>query len=341
MSLRSILLVFIISTISLSAQTQEAHFGEINFSNSTSKKLTANGSNRQALFVSDSSILYVSKNRKLHKDPQLYFKDLLSGKEKRITHQRGQLSNGYVVPNEGRIFYSSTTDEDKESPFVLKKYLDRFPSSVNNESFFHINFHPSEIYQSKIDGSDIKRLTTYSGFDGFPYYIEAKDKLFFTRWQNGQLSLYSQSLKKTTPARKLMKTKGHDMGLVASPDQKSFVWYRFSPDFKSSQILLSNSSFKNPNYLTLESGINWSPTWHPKGKSIIFSSKQANKQGYDLFEVSVDGKCQRQLTSFAGDEFLPSISPRGDKIIFTSTQSGVEQIYQMNYPKFPDCSKEI
>lgn len=304
---------------------------------STTKQLTQKGFNRQSLFVSDESILFISRNRKAHHDPQIYFKDLKTGKERQITHQRGVVANGVYLDKSGQILYASSTDEDKESPYILKKYLDRFPSSVQNDDFFQIQFVPQEIYSSHIDGSNIKRLTDFPGYDGFPIHHPTKDQLYFSRWQKGQISLYGKSLRKELAPWKLVTTAGHDLGLQLSPSKEQFLWSRFSPDFKSSQLLLSDLNFKNPQFLTLNSGVSWSPVWHPNGNSVIYSARASNMNDFNLFEVSLDGKCQRQLTSYKGDEFFPSISPNGKKILFTSTQSGQEQIHQMEYPTPLTC----
>ncbi len=296
------------------------------------------GKNRQPVFISNSTFVYVSSDRnRSQKDPQLFFKDLVRGKEKQITHQRGTLTNGFFVDEKGHIFYSSTTDEEKESPYQLKKYLDRFPSSVKNDSFFHVDFSPQEIYYSKIDGSDIERVTKYSGYDGFPTYLPKKDRLYFSRWYNGQLSFFAQSLNKNSAPWKVNKTAGHDLGLQISPDEQNFVWFRFSPDFRSSQVVSADLNFKGTNYLTLENGVNWSPTWHPNGKSVIYSARNSNMKDFDLYEVSTDGECKRQLTGFTGDEFFPAISPDGKQILFTSTRSGSEQIYKIAYPGPLSC----
>ena len=328
---------FILSWIS---HAQPAHFGEVFPKIKTAKRITKNGANRQPIFISNSAFVFVSKSRKNHKDPQLYFHDLLEGKEKRITHQRGDLTNGFYFDKKGEIIYSSSTDEEKETPYVLKKHLDRFPASVKNDSFFHVDFRPQEIYKSQIDGSDVQRLTEFSGYDGFPIYLQSKDRLYFSRWNKGQLSLYAKSMSKNLAPWKVAKTAGHDLGLQISPTENQFIWYRFSPDFKSSQVLLSDLNFKSPLYLTLESGVNWSPTWHPNGKTVIYSARTNNQRDFDLYEVSVNGECRRQLTSFSGDEFYPTVSPDGRTILFTSTQAGREQIYKMGYPEPLECGSK-
>lgn len=319
------------------AQSEKAHFGEVFQPKYPSKRITKKGKNRQPVFVSNTGFVYVSKDRKDHSDPQLYFRDLATGKEKRITHQVGTISGAFYVEGTGQILYSSTTDEEKESPYILKSYLSRFPSSVQNDSFFQLEFQPQEIYQSKLDGSEIERLTEFSGFDGFPVYLPKIDRLYFSRWKDNQLHLYAKSLKRKLEPWKVMKTQGHDLGLQLSHQKDQFAWFRFSPDFKSSQVLTSSLDFKNPTYVTLDSGVNWSPTWHPNGNSIIYSAKNAVAHNFNLYEVSKDGECKRQITSDQGDEFFPALSPDGNTLLYTSTKSGREEIYKMKYPGPLSC----
>jgi Tol biopolymer transport system component len=303
-----------------------------------SKQITKVGSNRQPLFISDDSIIFISSNRGFNKDPQIYFKNLTTGKEKQLSYQKGQISLGAYDSTSTFIYYASSTDEEKESPYILKKYLDRFPTSVKNDDFFQIDFEPQEIYSSLLDGSQITRLTEHLGFDSSPTYLKSKDRIYYSSWQSNQLTFYAKSIKQSELAPwKVTKTAGNDLGLQISSDEKQFVWSRFSPDFKSSQILLSDPQFKDIQMLTLNSGISWSPVWNPNNQSIIYSARFKNKDDFDLYEVSRDGNCQRQITSEAGDEFYPTISPKGDKILFTSTKSGKEQIHQIDYPEPITC----
>ncbi len=296
------------------------------------KPVTTVGTNRQPLFIDNDQFVFVSSGRKNHKSPQLYIKKVSDAFEKRITHQSGQISSGHFIINDQTLIYSSSTDEDKEYPLALKETIDRFPSSVKSDYFIHADFSPQEIYQSSIDGIDIIRLTDNMGFDGFPVYNPSTRLLYFSSFNKGQISLYSKPLSETQGAVRLLKTNGHDWGLQLSQKNKKFTWSRFSPDFKSSQILIAGLDFRNPQFVTLESGIQWSPVWHPNGETIIYSAKAKNRSDFDLFEIKVDGECQRQITSYEGDEFFPTVSPDGEKILFTATLGGQEQIYKLPYP---------
>ncbi|MCB0378574.1 MAG: PD40 domain-containing protein [Bdellovibrionales bacterium] len=295
------------------------------------KQVTDEGANRQAIFVDNNSILYISSNRRYHSDPQIYFLDLKTGREKRVTYQRGQMINGLWLDKENKIIYASSTDEDVETPPLLQPYLERKPASLDGPLFGLIPFNSMEIYVSKINGDDVQRLTHNMGFDAFPAYSESDRKLYFSRLFQGHINIFTQSFNAAASAWRVVKTAGHDLGLQLSPDQNQFVWFRFSPDFKSSQILLADAQLKNETFLTLDSGIHWSPSWHPKAKRILFSAKRAPSSHYDIFEVDLEQGCERQLTDLQGDEFFPAVSPDGKTLMFTANFTGQEQIHQKPY----------
>ena len=304
------------------------------------EQLTSKGHNRQAVFVNNNSLLFLSKDRRYHKDPQIYFMDLKNKKEKRVTFQRGHIINGLWNSSNKTIFYSSTTDEDTETPFILKPYLDRYPASIDAGFFSPVEFQASEIYSSHINGTNITRVSQSPGFDAFPAYLAGKNLLYFSRLQDGRISIFKKHMKKKKKPSKVMTTLGHDLGLQASPLQNQFVWYRFSPDFKSSQLMISDPFFKNQKFVTLDPGIQWSPSWHPNGGSILYSAKRPHENQYDLYEISTkDHECQRKLTSLPGDEFYPVLSPDGKNLVFTSTVTGQEQVHKMPYPGPLSCTK--
>ena len=302
------------------------------------EQLTTLGKNRQPLIVDGQGILYISRDRKDHKDPQIYFKSFLTGEEKRLTFQRGHIINGLWLNKDQKIVYASSTDEEKETPFALRKYI-RYPASIDTHFFFHLSLKPTESYTSQVDGTNVKRISKHSGFDAFPAYIESKDKLLFSRLEKGKINIFSRPLKaaKRHSGKKLIDTQGHDLGLQLSPTQNHLVWYRFSPDFKGSQLMMSKNDFKDLKMLTADDGISWSPTWHPSEETIFYSARRGQDKSFNLYEVSVKKGCQRKITSLPGDEFYPTVSTDGLSILFTATKSGSEQIHKMPYPTPFEC----
>jgi A/G-specific adenine glycosylase len=87
-------------------------------------------------------LLFTSKNRASHKLNQLYALNLPELKEKRITFSDGQVVSALWIDNK-TVVYSSSTDKLKESsPFKEHKDLKL-----------------SELYESDLDGENIRRLT--------------------------------------------------------------------------------------------------------------------------------------------------------------------------------------
>jgi Tol biopolymer transport system component len=301
------------------------------------EQITSRGQNRQALFVDNGQIVFVSRERKRNEDPQIYLKNLTNGQERQLTHQRGLVQISALLPKQNKIIYSSTTDEEKESPLALKKYLDRFPSSIDHAPFVFLDLSPQEIYISDLQGIEIERLTEWSGFDGFATYKSDGDQIYFSRLNKNKLGLYTQLNKVQSTAWPVLKSDAHDLGIQYSPQTQKFVWSRFSPDFNNSELMIADPRFKKVTSLTTLPGVYWGAQFHPNGKSVIYSAKLEPMNNFDLFEADIHGKCHRQISSFEGDEYFPAINPEGNKIIFTSTQAGGEQIFMMDYPTPLEC----
>ena len=80
-------------------------------------RMTQVGQNESPRISSDGNlVLFISKDRAAHANPQLYVYDVRTKKEKRITYQDGQVRDPLWSLDQKFIYYSSTTDEIKEKP---------------------------------------------------------------------------------------------------------------------------------------------------------------------------------------------------------------------------------
>jgi dipeptidyl aminopeptidase/acylaminoacyl peptidase/predicted Ser/Thr protein kinase len=69
-----------------------------------------------------------------------------------------------------------------------------------------------------------------------------------------------------------------------------------------------------PRRLTSDAAYNLTPTFHPDGKSIIYSALSAGTR--NLWEMPLDGGIPRQLTTGEGPDIGPAITPDGRVLVF-------------------------
>lgn len=169
--------------------------------------LLTGGASRSAVYSLDGSKIYfISKNRRDHRNSQVYEYDIGNLSERRVTFQDGEVLSVAGGP-EQKIFYASTTDEIKEQPFVK----DTDP-----------NFPRAEIYYSDPFGDQIERLTETPGFDGEMIYVDSKKSLLFTSSRGGLPGIYwFHPEKGVTPFQVGSKSA---RSAALSPDGKYVYW---------------------------------------------------------------------------------------------------------------------
>lgn len=314
--------------------------------------LTTVGENRRGQFSDDGKrVLFLSRGRETHEQAQVYELNLTTLKEKRVTYHDGDDFDPIFVSRSSEIVYASTTDELKENPIFIAQALAKAKAKTAKEPASSKSPPPetphlprglvpelpsSEIYISRIDGSQVERLTQLNGFDGGP--AQHNRTLVFSSTRGSEIgrevaNLYQMDVK-GRGVRRLTRSTRHQLEPALSPDGKRLVWVEVADDLASSWLVLADALGQKPKVLTGPGFTDRDPTWTADGEGIVFSSNRASKDRFDLYTVRKDGSCLTALSTFenssqkaTSNNSEPAIDRLGKNMIFTSDRGGVKQIY--------------
>ncbi|MCM3871297.1 MAG: carboxypeptidase regulatory-like domain-containing protein, partial [Pyrinomonadaceae bacterium] len=94
------------------------------------------------------------------------------------------------------------------------------------------------------------------------------------------------------------------------------------------EIYSMNADGTNQTRLTVNSALDFKPSWSPDRSKIAFTSSRSGNG--DIYVMNADGTNQTRLTSNSAIEDDASWSPDGTKIAFWSNRDGNPEIYVMN-----------
>ncbi len=80
--------------------------------------------------------------------------------------------------------------------------------------------------------------------------------------------------------------------------------------------------------LVTEKGPSYLHGWSPDGKKLVYCAQRDGE--YDIYEISVEGGEEKQLTDARGLDDGPEYSPDGRQIYFNSDRTGLMRIWGMN-----------
>ena len=90
------------------------------------------------------------------------------------------------------------------------------------------------------------------------------------------------------------------------------------------EIYVMDANGGNQRRLTNNRHDDWSPSWSPDGKRIVFSSNRDkdNPHDYEIYVMDADGQNEQRLTNNPDEDRSPSWSPDGKRIAFESDRKG-------------------
>jgi TolB protein len=237
------------------------------------KKLTSNGSiNLNPDFSSSGKELIFTSYK--NQNPDLYRRELFTGKEARISSHPGINITGAFSPEGNRIALAMSKDGNSEIYLITNAgkpiarltnnpAIDLSPTWSPDGKFIAFvsdRLGKPQIFVMRFDGSDVKRLTTTGAYNVAPRWSPKGDKIAYSR--------------------------------------------QYGSNF---QIHLINPDGTDDKQLTFE-GNNEHPRWSPDGRLIVFSSKRAGSES--IYVMRPDGSGQTKVSRGKSKDSHPTWSPR-------------------------------
>ena len=309
-------------------QAIEPHAKEVHLRNI--RQLTFGGENAEAYFSQDGQKVVFQSTRDPYKCDQIFTMNRDGSNVKLASTGKGRTTCGYFTPDGQRVIYASTHLGSPDCP----------PPVDRSEGYVWPIYRTFDIFSAKLDGTDLKRLTSVDGYDAEGTVSTDGRKIVFTSTRDGDLDLYDMNLD-GSQVRRLTNELGYDGGAWHSQDGQYIVWRANRPGtpaelerYKSLlsrnlvmpsrmelQIMRSDGSDKKQ--LTSNGGANFAPYFHPNGRQIIFASNMHNPRGgnFDLFMINRDGSGLQQISFDQNFDGFPMFNADGTKLIWESNRN--------------------
>ena len=246
---------------------------------------------------------------------------------------------------EPRIVFASNRDGD----------MDIYAMDANGNNLVQLTDHPADdgnpvgspdgrrivffsergvtpdLYVMDRDGNNVIRLTHDDSGEGRASWSSDGRKIAFTSFCNkGNYDIFTVKADGGNRTR-LTEHEMQDVLPIWSPDGRKIAFVS-APNFGAQDprhIFVMNADGKGRRNLTGNTNLkyNWNPNWSPDGRKIAFQSQRVF-EGYDIYEITAEGKNLKQLTE-GGTNRMPVYVRDGRKIAFVSTRDGDFNIYLM------------
>jgi TolB protein len=294
-------------------------------------QLTFGGQNAEAYWSGDGTKLVFQSTRDGRTCDQEYVYDLASGKVTLVSTGTGRTTCGYFYDHDRRILWASTHLGGDACP----------PEPDMSKGYTWAIYPSYEIFTSKPDGSDRRRLTDHPGYDAEGTMSVDGKWLVFTSKRDGDVDLYKMHMDGTGLTR-LTNSPGYDGGAYFSHDGRRIVWRTHRTDDTAQvakfrellgqdlvrptamDIWVGDADGTHQKQVTFKPGASFAPYFTPDDKSIIYSSNWENprSRNFDLYLVGVDGGEPVPVTRDPDFDAFPMFSPDGKWLVFCANRGG-------------------
>ncbi|MDT4895176.1 MAG: hypothetical protein QOH25_253 [Acidobacteriota bacterium] len=294
------------------------------------RQLTFGGENAEAYFSGDGRELIFQSKRDGRECDQIYTMGADGAGVRMVSTGEGRTTCSYFFPKKRRILYASTHRAAKECP----------PRPDFRRGYVWPIYPSYDIFTARTDGSDLKQLTSTSGYDAEATISTDGSKIVFTSMRDGDLDIYTMDAN-GKHVRRLTSELGYDGGPFFSRDGRQIVYRAYHPQtpeqvarYKQKltenlieptvfELWVMNADGTNKRQVTRLGAASFAPYFLPDGRRIIFASNVNDPKGrnFDLYMVNVDGTGLERITYEETFDGFPMFSPDGRKLVFASNRN--------------------
>ena len=257
-----------------------------------------------------------------------------SGTPKMISTGGGKTTCSFFVPGTDRIVWSSTHGFSPEPP-----------PDPDPKLGYVWGLDEYDVYSSRIDGGDIRRLTDSPGYDAETAVSPDGKKIVFTSVRNGDLDIYTMDIDGKN-VKQLTSTYGYDGGPFFSPDGNWIIFRSHLPKTDAEkahykelfdkrivqpirfEIQIMRPDGSERRQLTDLGVASFAPYVHPNGKKVMFCSNFGEQKpgqrmpAFNLYMINLDGTGLEKITYGETFDGFPMWSTDGKQLIWCSNRFG-------------------
>lgn len=253
----------------------------------------------------------------------------------RVSPGRGRTTCSWFSPDGTRLlFASSHLDPDAAATEAAATKQAEEDARAGRRRRYQWDFDPwMDLFTSRLDGSDLVRLTTEQGYDAECSFSPDGSQVVFVSDRDGDPDIYVMEADGSN-VRQLTNEPGYDGGPFFSPDGRWIAYRTDRVEKDMLQIHVMRADGSGDVAITSGKAVHWAPFWHPTRPWLIWTgadhSDPTARPNYDLWiaawEVSPEGSFKAgpplRLTDHPGADVLPAFSPDGSLLMWTASRSG-------------------
>ena len=187
-----------------------------------------------------------------------------------------------------------------------------------------------DVFSMKVDGSDLKQLTTNKARDAWPKWSPDGTAVIFCSERLGKNQIFIMDADGKNQ-RNLSNNSFNELDPVISPDGKYIAFTTKATG--TYQLHVMNIDGTGRKRLTNSGQFCGRPDWSPDARRLVYVSMENGF--YEIYRINIDGSGKQKLTDFKTETSTPSWSKHGYYILFNAHENGVDHLYQMK----PDGSE--